>query len=372
MKSFGKRHHLYALGFVLTGCGVMTAFPDSAGTGLQTQGTGGTGNTHVNNTGGAQFVDNVAFEDTPVGIHGQLAIEGGRMVDEHGNLVQLKGPSSQWLNWESAPYAESKQGLMWMRDNWNAKLIRAAMGITPANGYLSNPTKNKSQVRTIVQNAIDLGMYVIIDWHEESDPDQQEAAVAFFAEMAQTYGSYPNIIYEPLNEPHKADWSTVLKPYHEAVVKAIRDVDPDNLIVLGTPSWSQQVDKAADDPLVGTNLLYTLHFYSCTHTQWLRDKGDYAINRGLALFVTEWAATNADGGTTGSLCLDEAQLWHDWMNKNGISWAAWKLDRCTDLSCYFKAGALVTGGWTDAQLNGHGPFVRDRMREQTDLTADAN
>jgi endoglucanase len=84
---------------------------------------------------------------------------------------------------------------------------------------------------------------------------------------------------------------------------------------------------------------------------------------GLPIFVTEWGATNADGGTTGTLCLPEAQLWHDWMNQHGISWAAWKLDDCADLTCYFKPGAPVTGGWTDAQLNGHAPFVRDRMKE---------
>ena len=383
MKSFGIRYGLYALGYVLTGCGVMTALPDSADLAQHTQSsggagnasgneTGGAGNASGNSTGGASLGGDVAFEDTPVGIHGQLAVNGAQMVDQHGNPVQLKGPSSMWLNWESAPYAENKQGVMWMRDNWNAKVIRAAMGITPANAYLANPTKNKDQVKTIVQNAIDLGMYVIIDWHEEKAQDHQAEAIAFFTEMAQTYGTYPNVIYETFNEPLQVDWSTVVKPYHEAVVNAIRQVDPDNLIVLGTPVWSQYVDQAATDPLIGTNLLYALHFYSCTHTQLLRNRGDYALARGLALFVTEWGATNADGGTTGSLCLDEAQVWHDWMNKNGISWAAWKFDACKDLTCYFKAGAPVTGSWTDDQLSGHAPFVRDRMREQTDLTPGAN
>jgi len=110
--------------------------------------------------------------------------------------------------------------------------------------------------------------------------------------------------------------------------------------------------------------MYTLHFYSCTHTQSLRYRGDTALAKGLPLFVTEWGATNADGGVTGTLCLDEAQKWHDWMKQHKISWAAWKLDDCTDLSCYFKAGTPATGNWTDAQLNGHAPFVRDRMREE--------
>jgi endoglucanase len=222
-------------------------------------------------------------------------------------------------------------------------------------------------VNQIVQNAIDLGVYVIIDWHEENADSHQQEAVAFFTEMAQTWGSYPNVIYEPFNEPTMQDWSTVLKPYHQAVVDAIRAVDPDNLIVLGTPTWSQDVDVAAADPVSGSNLLYTLHFYSCTHRQPLRDKANTALSLGAALFVTEWGATDSDGGTPANptLCLDEAQLWHNWMNTNKISWAAWKLDRCVDTTCYFNPNVMVptSGGWTDAMLYGHGPFVRDRMKE---------
>jgi len=385
MKLLARRNwpSLLGAGVLAAGCSIITSIPDHAGESADQTGVGGTA-TQSTNVGGTTADDTTAggttstgtgteLAVTPVGKHGQLRVQGTLIVDEKGNPVQLKGPSSMWLNWESAPYAENKEGLQWMRDNWNAKVIRAAMGITPSNAYLQNPTKAKNQVKTIVQNAIDLGMYVIIDWHDGAADQHQADAVAFFTEMAQTYGSYPNVIYETFNEPVKQDWSTVLKPYHEAVIAAIRSADPDNLIVLGTGNYSQDVDSAATDPIRLPNIMYTLHFYSCTHSAFLREKGDYALDRGLAIFVTEWGATDANGGTGSSatLCLDEAQLWHDWMNQKGISWAAWKFDQCKDLTCYFKSGAAVTGGWTDAQLNGHAPFVRDRMLEQTERAADA-
>ena len=56
-----------------------------------------------------------------------------------------------------------------------------------------------------------------------------------------------------------------IKPYHEAVVAAIRQYDPDNVIILGTRTWSQRPDEAAANPVAGSNLGYTMHFYSCAH-----------------------------------------------------------------------------------------------------------
>ena len=76
----------------------------------------------------------------------------------------------------------------------------------------------------------------------------------------------------------------------------------------------------------------------------------------LALFVTEWGASHADGGTDGRTCLPEAQAWIDWMRTNGISWTAWKLHTGSDSISLLRAGAPVTGGWTD-YLHGHAPFV---------------
>ena len=84
--------------------------------------------------------------------------------------------------------------------------------------------------------------------------------------------------------------------------------------------------------------MYTLHFYSCTHGASLRAKGDAAIRAGLALFVTEWGASNADGGLDGRVCLPEAQSWIDWMKANGISWTAWKLDVGTDTTNLLQPG----------------------------------
>jgi endoglucanase len=293
---------------------------------------------------------------TPVARYGQLRVCGAAMCDQNGTKVQLRGISSMWLNWETQPYAENLQALTWMRDNWNLQIIRAAMGVEPEGAYLSNPAKAKAQVETIINNAVTAGVYVIVDWHAHEAQNNQAQSVAFFSDLARRYGHLPNVIWEPYNEPLQVSWTSVIKPYHQAVVTAIRAVDPDNIVVLGTPTWSQDVDVAASSPVTGTNLMYTLHFYSCTHGAALRAKGDAAIRAGLALFVTEWGASHADGGLDGVICQSEAQAWIDWMKANGISWTAWKLDVGTDTTNLLSTGAPVTGGWTN-YLRGHGPFV---------------
>ncbi|WP_410817377.1 cellulase family glycosylhydrolase [Micromonospora sp. 050-3] len=298
---------------------------------------------------------------TPVERHGQLRVCGTTMCDRSGARVQLRGISSMWLNWETAPYAENLSALTWMRDNWNLQVIRAAMGVEPAGAYLSDPTRARAQVETIINNAVTAGVYVIVDWHAHEAQNNQSQAVAFFGDLARRYGHLPNVIWEPYNEPLQVSWTNVIKPYHQAVVSAIRAADPDNIVVLGTPTWSQDVDIAAASPVTGTNLMYTLHFYSCTHGASLRAKGDAAIRAGLALFVTEWGASNADGGLDGRACLPEAQSWIDWMKANGISWTAWKLDVGTDTTNLLSPGAPVTGGWTN-YLHGHAPFVVANMR----------
>ncbi|MGH1346422.1 MAG: glycoside hydrolase family 5 protein [Nannocystales bacterium] len=324
--------------------------------------TGGSGPT--DETGDPTGDSGLNPDGLPTERYGALHVADGRLRAEDGSAIQLRGVSSMWLNWEYDGYAESLPALEFMRDEWGLTVIRAAMGVDAEGAYLANPDKALSQVRTIVDNAVAAGVYVIIDWHDHHAEQHQAQAIQFFEMMTAEYGHLPNVLYEPYNEPLQVSWSGTVKPYHEAVVTAIRAGDPDNVIILGSPNWSSSVDEAAADPVVGTNLVYTLHFYACSHGQEIRNRGTVALSQGLALFATEWAATHADGGLDGLVCESEALAWRDWMNQNQVSWTAWKLDNCQpDSSCILAPGASVAGGWGPGDLGGHGAYVRERMLE---------
>ena len=123
-----------------------------------------------------------------------------------------------------------------------------------------------------------------------------------------------------------------MKPYAKKVVKAIRSRDKNAVILIGSPTWSQDVDLAAQDPLKGyKNLMYTLHFYAGTHGDYLRQKAQAALDMGLPLFVSEFGISDASGN--GGLNKDESSALikpsvkktSGWKKKDLTPWGNWLL-----------------------------------------------
>jgi len=161
---------------------------------------------------------------TPVSTHGKLRVQNGKIVDKNGEIYQLTGMSMFWSQWAGQFW--NTGAVDWMAKDWKINLVRAAMAVNRG-GYLTNKQTEKDKVITIVDQAIKNGIYVIIDWHVEGDENNQAEAEEFFKEMAQLYKNVDNVIYETWNEPINSNWDTQLKPYHEALIKVIRDAGSD-------------------------------------------------------------------------------------------------------------------------------------------------
>ncbi|MCZ0070497.1 cellulase family glycosylhydrolase [Bacillus sonorensis] len=313
-----------------------------------------------------------AGSKTPVAANGQLSIKGAQLVNQNGKAVQLKGISSHGLQW----YGDyvNKASLKWLRDDWGITVFRAAM-YTGEGGYIDNPSV-KSKVKEAVEAAKELGIYVIIDWHILSDgnPNQNKAkAKEFFKEMSSLYGNTPNVIYEIANEPNgDVNWNRDIKPYAEEVLSVIRKNDPDNIVIVGTGTWSQDVNDAADNQLKDANVMYALHFYAGTHGQFLRDKADYALSKGAPIFVTEWGTSDASGN--GGVFLDQSREWLNYLDSKKISWVNWNLSDKQESSAALNSGASKTGGWSLSDLSASGKFVRENIRGSKDSSkgSDAN
>lgn len=297
-------------------------------------------------------------EFTLVDLYGQLQVDSIQIVNEQGEPVALRGMSLFWSQWLSKYY--NYDCIKWLRDDWKCSVVRAAMAVE-SGGYLTNPDAEMAKVKTVIDACIDLGIYVIIDWHDHNAHQHEVPAKTFFRQIAELYGDKPNIIYEIYNEPLQVSWSNVIKPYAQAVVNEIRAVDPDNLIIIGTPNWSQNVDVAASEPVEGINLAYALHFYAATHKQWLRDRAVKAMERGAALFVTEYGTCESSGD--GVLDYAESNKWYDFMDEYKLSWCNWSLADKDETASALKSGASAAGGWTEDQLSESGTLVRSKIIE---------
>lgn len=313
----------------------------------------------------------MSYAATAVETHGALSVNGNQIVNQHGKPAAFAGPSLFWSNtgWNADRFYNADVVAYVQRD-WNATIIRAAMGTEKNGGYESNPEENIAKVELVVDAAIAEGIYVIIDWHAHRAEKNPAAALEFFEHMAKKYSSAPNVIYEIYNEPlADTDWSKTVKPYAEKIIAKIRAIDPDNLIIVGTQTWSQDVDKAAADPIKGfENIAYALHFYAGSHKQELRDKAKKALDSGIALMVTEWGSVNANG--EGDIDREETQRWLDFMREHNLSHCKWALNDKKESASMLKPGTKPDGNWTDADLTVAGLFVKKIVRnwDKTDYS----
>jgi hypothetical protein len=298
------------------------------------------------------------FSQSPVETHGALSVSGNQIVNKDGAAVSFAGNSLFWSNngWGGEAFYNPSV-VSWIQSDWNATIVRAAMGVDENGGYITHP-ENKQKVITVVDAAIEQGLYVIIDWHSHHAEDYEDEAIAFFQEMATLYSTYDNVIYEIYNEPlNNVSWPNTIKPYSEAVISAIRAIDSDNLIIVGSSTWSQDVDIVSLDPIAGyTNIAYTLHFYAGTHGQSLRDKAQTALDNGIALMVTEWGTVNANGD--GAVDENSVNQWMDFLCENNISHCNWALNDKVEGASVLKSGSSTLGNWGSNDLTASGILVK--------------
>ena len=212
-------------------------------------------------------------------------------------------------------------------------------------------------------------MYVIVDWHILSDGNpnsHKKEAKAFFKEMSKELKGYNNVIYEICNEPNNGTSWKEIKSYAKSVISTIRENDKKAVIVVGTPTWSQDVDQAAADPIKGENLMYALHFYAATHKADLRNKMTAAINKGLPVFVTEYGICDASGN--GAIDKKEADRWIKTMDEYGVSYIAWNLSNKQESSSIIKSSCPKVSGFKKSELSDEGRWLYHLLRKKAGLT----
>jgi aryl-phospho-beta-D-glucosidase BglC (GH1 family) len=174
----------------------------------------------------------------------------------------------------------------------------------------------------------------------------------FFTYMVDKWGSYPNVIYQTVNSANNVAWADVsgtpgLKTYDQNVINFIRaretaDGYAANMIIAGTPTWSQDVDVASADPLTGNLIAYNFMWYAGTHGASIRSKADTALTNlaskapNQTLFMSEVGTTASNG--TGGVFYSEFNTWLEWAKTRNLSWLNWSIaDKQEDSAIFVPA-----------------------------------
>ena len=305
------------------------------------------------------------YEDTPYGKHGALHVDGLQVKDKYNQPFTLRGASTHGMHWGDGETFLNKTAFQNLRDEWGVNMVRLVSYVTQGGYTQGSKDKLDKHIQEGVSDLTDLGMYAIIDWHvhAENPNDKKSEAIQFFDTYSKMYKDQSNIIYEICNEPTGTPWNQI-RPYAVDVVNTIRANDPDAIIVVGTNTWSQDVDEVAtnggkiDDP----NVMYTIHFYSGSHGESLREKVRTALKAGTPVFCTEFGVCDASGN--GGFDLEEADRWIDFFEENGISYCCWSFSKKNESASMLSPECNKVNGFTNADLGATGAWLINTYRSR--------
>jgi len=212
------------------------------------------------------------------------------------------------------------------------------------------------RVAGIVDQALALGLTVQLDCHHYdaliANPDaERDRFLAIWRQIAfDQQDAPPQLIFEPLNEPHGDLWrGETLRRLQAEVVDVIRETNPRRLVVLGPGNW-QNIDALRDwRPPEGDNIAVSVHCYephAFTHqnAEWLGDEApsfgrdwgtadDRRQVRSHVAAAAQWGLAHGfamqlgEFGVNRAVPIQQRAAWtrtvREACEAEGIAWCAW-------------------------------------------------
>ena len=315
----------------------------------------------------------------PVKTYGQLMVSGGNITTKAKAPVVLRGVSSDDLNECSGFFGA--ETVKTIAEDWGADVIRIAVPADKGEDtYIKASEKYFKQTCDIIDLCVSQGIYVIVNWHNSNDGDpnaNKKKAVEFFTRIAGVYADSPNVMYEICNEcsgtrsgdkkKRAVDWKNTVKPYAEEVIKAIRAIDKDNIIIVGTSDYCRDISAVAANPIKGANIAYSVHFSAGSDGEDLQTKIFNAKKAGVCVLATEWKSTDSSGVSAPNK--ESTAQWLDFLEENKIGWCnAFIGGNNSSNSNALLFGSerysiedIFAGHWPDGLISDSGIIVRDRL-----------
>jgi hypothetical protein len=316
-----------------------------------------------------------------------VSVYGNHLVDAQGKTLQLRGINVAGLesvaidNWSKDPWG-GQTGTptpQWSTmASWGANSVRLPLNeaswlgytCTNANGTTENPDPGgnyKATVTAAVNAATSQGFYVILDLHWTSPgkfcPKTQDVmadadnAPAFWSSVAAAFKGYPNVLFEPFNEPilfsqalmmnggaqsrriseaGTLDYSWTSAGYNQ-LIAAIRATGAGNVILVGALNYSTDLSQWLTSRPVDSlgqvaAVWHAYPGYGCAFNTACYDLPNYgqasytyaaAISAaGVPVVITEYGDQDTAGTTTAPF----ASRLLPWADSAGVSYLGWTWD----------------------------------------------
>ena len=282
---------------------------------------------------------------------GFVRVEGKDLVRPDGSKLFITGTNlGNWLNPEGYMFGFKKTNCEWMidlmlrqmvgpdeaaafwsafKDNYITRDDIRFIASTGANtvrlpfnyklftdeDYMGLTARQDgfARVDSVVEWCRESGLYLILDMHDcpggqtgdnidngygypwlfESEASQR-LFVKVWRDIASRYKDEPVILgYELMNEPiahyfeNKDELNAKLEPLYKRAVKAIREVDPNHVILLGGARWNSDFFMFTDWKF-DANIMYTCHRYGGPATaEAIKSYIDFRDKTGLPMYMGE-------------------------------------------------------------------------------------
>lgn len=328
-----------------------------------------------------------------------LHVDGNRIKDPSGNDVILRGVCTadpKRLDTTASDRAKNAEQVIDLATDpnrgWYSRVIHLPVHPADIGGHRAgeSPTPvafSRDQLNRYLENHLDgavercrrNGVYCIVDYHRHrqnnwTDPDLDEEVRLFWDTVAPRYADRSHVLYEMFKEPAKpgfGDMEEIWSTYRETAqpwVDLIRKHAPKNLVLIGSPRWSQFPQGATRyGEFEGENLVYTLTVYP-SHV-WLGERIEVdefteSAWKEIPLFVTEWGyEPDADRALYRGTTDGYGEMMREWLSDRPIHWTAWCFDPWWVPRMFDTEDA---DDWTLLDGDYQGQFVKDFLADFKD------
>lgn len=237
-----------------------------------------------------------------------------------------------------------------------------------APGYIPYPDLLKAEMDRIIGFCVELGLYVIVDWHVWSGGGEglnTNDAVEFFTYFASRYYNVDNVLYELANEPFSDTLANIVT--HCSTLRTlIKSYVTDPILITGLRSFTNGVMEMYN-ALQADNIddiFLSQHRY--TGGAQLSSFEDWWEND-IPLFITEWSNTSASTGQQSEMNITDGDAFLNFFHTECVPHCIWKFtDQTMAYAVLGNRGTINNkhykyGGFLENELSNYGRYMFGKL-----------